>query len=142
MGIGPDVRAVIVHENGDVTGNANRVLVTVCAQTLPLVEEGKLNDAPDIEFLFELFHHQLEARGFAAGQLSRPLIPALLLLMFAQAVEEYEILEPPMVVTAELFKTRALGRRSTGPELPRGSCEQRQFSGAHFVIVDGGSLIR
>ncbi len=49
IGMGPDIRAVVADKDGDIANDADAALGTVTPQRLPLLEEGKLQEALDVD---------------------------------------------------------------------------------------------
>src|SRR6266404_8820070 len=109
--MGPDVRAVIVHEDGNVADDANAALAAISVNRLPLLEECELQSALDGNLLRQLLPYLLQGFGTALCDGSRPFVPALQPKFLAQAGEENEIFQPPGVVATKRFETVMLTER-------------------------------
>src|SRR6266436_1786350 len=114
IGVGPDVGAVEVYKDRDVAHDSNRTLSAIGSERLPLFEEKELHDAADIEIVEHFRVRLLERRRIAMSQLAGPVVPAFQLETRAQTIEENEVIEPPLVLRAEILITGA-GIRCSGP---------------------------
>src|SRR6266403_1180749 len=112
--VGPDIGAVEIDKDRDVAHDSNRTLSAIGSERLPLFEEKELHDAADIEIVEHFRVRLLERRRIAMSQLAGPVVPALQLEPRAQTIEENEVIEPPLVLPAEGFRSRA-GIRCGGP---------------------------
>src|SRR5208283_4269615 len=119
IGMGPDTGVVETHEDRDVTHDPNRMLRAISSQRLPLFEEKKLHDAAGIE-IFLHFRTSLRHRHrIAMRQFARPVVPALQLETRPQAIEENKVIEPPLILPAEIFVTRTAVGRSRAHKIVR-----------------------
>ena len=113
IGMGPDIGAVEIYKDCDVAHDANRTLRAVGAERLPLFEEEKLHDAADIEIVEHFRVRLLDRRRIAMSQFAGPMVPAFQLETRTQTIEENEVIEPPLVLPAEILITGA-GVRCSG----------------------------
>src|SRR5712664_3652962 len=113
IGVGPDIGTVEIYKDRDVAHDANRTLRAVGAERLPLFEEKELHDAADIEIVEHFRVRRLERRRIAMSQFAGPMVPAFQLETRAQTIEENEVIEPPLVLPAEILITGA-GVRCSG----------------------------
>src|SRR5580658_1897074 len=100
----PDVGAVVINKDGEIAHDADRALRTIAPQRLPLLVEGKLQGAANLQFDGQLLARLLYCVRFAMRQSRRPFIPARQFLLGTQRVEQDEIVEPPRVPGTEMFK--------------------------------------
>src|SRR5882762_9895953 len=113
IGVGPDIGAVEIDKNRDVAHDANRTLRAIGSKRLPLFEEEKLHDAADVEIVEHFRVRLLDRRRIAMSQFPGPAVPAFQLETRAQTIEENEVIEPPLVLPAEILITGA-GVRCSG----------------------------
>src|SRR5436309_3535198 len=109
--MGPNVGAVIVHEDGDVADDANLPLRAISVQRLPLLEECKLKRALHGDLLFQLLPYLIQRFGATLRDGTRPFIPTLKLESFAQAAEKNKIFQPPGVVATKALEAVAFAQR-------------------------------
>src|SRR5260370_15056363 len=119
IGVGPDIGAVKIYKDRNVAHDTNRTLRAIGSKRLPLFEEEKLHDAADIEIVEHFLVRLLDPPRIAMSQLAGPVVPALQLEARAQTIEENEVIEPPLVLPAEGFISRAAVRRSGAHEVAR-----------------------
>ena len=62
---------------------------------MPLFPERELNDTPDSQLFHMFLACPVQCGRLAARQIARPFIPAVFLIEITQAVEEYEVFQPP-----------------------------------------------
>src|ERR1700692_3188140 len=137
IGVGPDVSAVEIHKDRDVAHNANRMLSAIGSKRLPLFEEEKLSGAADIEIVEHFRVSLLDRRRIAMSQFAGPVVPAFQLETRAQAIEENEVIEPPLVLAAEGLITRAGIRRSGVHEVARSLEQQWQLPAKNRRVIYG-----
>src|SRR5437899_5688852 len=113
IGMGPDIGAVEIDKNRDVAHDANRTLRAIGSKRLPLFEEKELHDAADVEIIEHFRVRLLDRRRIAMSQFAGPMVPAFQLETRAQTIEENEVIEPPLVLPAEILITGA-GVRCSG----------------------------
>src|SRR5258708_6393880 len=111
--MGPDRGAAEITKDRDVAHDANRTWRTVGAERLPLFEEKELHDAADVEIIEHFRVRLLDRRRIAMSQFAGPMVPAFQLETGAQTIEENEVIEPPLVLPAEILITGA-GVRCSG----------------------------
>src|SRR3984957_18800793 len=136
----PDIGAVVVHEDGNIAGNADRALRTVTAQSLPLLVERELQRAADFELAGKLLADFFESGRLAGRPLARPAIPAFQFVPLTERVEENEVIEPPGVLRTELIEAFARPPCGRGGEILRSLEQQRHFAGEDLVILDRARL--
>jgi hypothetical protein len=111
--MGPDIGTVEIHKDRDIAHNANRTLRAIGSKRLPLFEEKELHGTADIEIVLHFRVRLLDRHWIAMSQFARPAVPAFQFETRAQAIEENEVIEPPLILPAEAFVTRE--RRSAQP---------------------------
>jgi hypothetical protein len=120
IGMGPDIGAVEIHEDRDVAHDANRMLRAIGSKRLPLFVEKKLHGAAGVEIVEHFGVRLLDRHWIAMSQFAGPAVPAFQFETRAQAVEENEVIEPPLVLPAEVFVTRG----------PFGAAERKKLRAA------------
>src|SRR5271167_1183288 len=101
--MGPHVSAVIADENREVANDANTDFAAVGAQGAPLLGEGELQEALLLKLVMQLLAQLGHRFRMAANDLFRPAIPRLVTKTLAQGAKQHIILEPPMVLAAEVL---------------------------------------
>src|SRR6266481_225027 len=113
IGVGPDIGTVEIYKDRDVAHDANRMLRAIGSKRLPLFEEEKLHDAADVEIVEHFRVRRLDRHRIAMSEFAGPMVPAFQLETRAQTIEENEVVEPPLVLPAEILITGA-GVRCSG----------------------------
>ena len=114
----PDVGAVIADKDCDIADDAHAALGTVAAEGLPLLEEGKLQEALHVDLKTHLGAKLVERLRLATNQIVGPRAPGSVAEAFAQDGEDCVIIEPPLVLGTESVKAGAgTGWRGTQKSL-------------------------
>src|ERR1700681_1564669 len=119
IGVGPDIGAVEIYKDRDVAHDADRMLRTIGSERLPLFEEEKLHDAADIEIVEHFRVRLLDRHRITMSEFAGPVVPPFQLETRAQTSEENEVIEPPLVLPAEVLISGAGIRCSGAHEVAR-----------------------
>ena len=71
-------------------------------------------------------------------EIARPLVPALEFLPGAQRVEQNEIVQPPGIFRAEIFKAAQRIACGRAQKVPRRFKQQRHFLRENLIVFDPG----
>src|ERR1700687_4447758 len=137
IGMSPDVGAVEIYENRDVARDANGMLRAIGSKRLPLFEEKELHGAAYIEIVEHFRVSPLDCHRVAMTQFAGPAVPAFQLEARAQAIEENEVIEPPLILPAEALVTGAGVRCSGAHEIVRRFKQQGQLLVENRRVIDG-----
>src|SRR6266849_443177 len=127
IGMSPDIGAIEIYEDRDVAHDPNRMLRAIGSQRLPLLEEKELHGASHIEFVEHLRVLLVQRHRIAVSQFTGPAIPAFQLETRAQPIEENKVIQPPLILPAEVLIAEAGIRGSGAQEVARRFKQQRQF---------------
>src|SRR6266550_1435106 len=105
--MGPDIGAVVVHEDRDVAHDAHRAKSAMVPQCAPLLSEGELQSAAPDQFLAHLAANTIERGRLAESEVARPFVPVRQLMLRPQSIEEDEVVEPIFVLGAEALEAGA-----------------------------------
>src|SRR5581483_3047148 len=108
VGIGPNVRTIVIYKNSDITGDLDRLAVAIAADRMPLLEKCELDYPLEIQLFSQVTAGLLKSRFLAPGQFARPFIPTFGFVVVTQSIKKHKILEPPVIVFAEPLKSRAV----------------------------------
>src|SRR5271166_3835077 len=97
----PHVGAVVADEDGDVADDANSLLGAVRAQSTPLLEKRKLQEALFLQLVVQFLLQLLHRFGATVHDVLRPPIPRLIPESLAQRAEQNVVFQPPEVLAAE-----------------------------------------
>src|SRR5271157_4959769 len=137
VGMSPDIGAVEIYEDRNVAHDANRMLRAISTKRLPLFEEKELHGAADIEIVEHFRLSLLDRHRIAMTQFAGPAVPAFQLEARAQAIEENEVIEPPLILPAEALVTRARVRCSGAHEIVRRFKQQGQLLVENRRVIHG-----
>src|SRR5208337_2884543 len=135
--MGPDIGAVEIHKDGDVAHDANGMLRAVGTKRLPLLEEKELHGAADLEIVEHFRVRLLDCHWIAMRQFTRPAVPAFQVETGAQSIEQHKVIEPPLVLPAEVLIARACTRWSRAHKVVRRFKYQGQFVAEDRQVIDG-----
>src|SRR5581483_3388490 len=102
VGMRPHVGAVIVHEDGGITDDANSAGGAILPDGAPLLEEEKLDDAGSVDLDGELRTGMVQGRRLTPRQFARPLVPAFCVVVLAESIEQDKTFQPPGIFADEL----------------------------------------
>src|SRR5271166_5369085 len=117
--MGPDIGTVEIYEDRHVADDSNRMLLAMRSKRLPLFKKKELHDAAEGEIRAHLLLHFFHRQRIAMRQFTGPAVPAFELETRAQSIEENEVVEPPLVLTAKGVETSAGIRRSGANKVAR-----------------------
>src|SRR5713101_218356 len=137
IGMSPDIGAIEIYEDRDVAHDPNRMLRAIGSQRLPLLEEKELHGASHIEFVEHLRVLLVQRHRIAVSQFTGPAIPAFQLETRAQAIEENKVIEPPLILPAEVLVAGAGVRGSGAHEVACRFKQQRQLPVENRWVVHG-----
>src|SRR6202158_2007913 len=137
IGVGPDIGAVKIYKDRDVAHNANRTLRAVGAERLPLFEEEKPHDAADIEIVEHFRVRLLDRHRITMSEFAGPVVPPFQLETRAQTIEENEVIEPPLVLPAEVLISGAGIRCSGAHEVARRFEQKWQLLAEDRRVIHG-----
>src|SRR5258706_441777 len=93
-----------------VADDADAILAAMLMQPFPLIKEGELQRAFDLQLVGVFLANGVDRSRFAESDGARPLVPALAIESFAQHIEEDKILQPPGVLLTKALEAAVLGR--------------------------------
>src|SRR4051812_40144146 len=135
MRMRPDVSAVIADEDGDVADDLDAALRGNRPDGTPLLGKKELDDAMELQLFREFVMRFLESFRLPRGELARPSVPRGAVEALAQAGEEDEILQPPIILGAEALKTVARCAMRATQKFFGCQVQQRHLGGTHIVVI-------
>lgn len=97
MLVGPDIRAVVGDEDGEIADDTDATVVGVFFQGIPLTAELILNEGLEANFSIEFLGGIEEGGRIATCERSRPEVPGGTIERFLEGHEEGVVPEPPSV---------------------------------------------
>src|SRR5438874_9071082 len=131
----PNISAVKIHKDGNVSDHLDLPLTTVRMKRAPLLEKGELNRALNLKGFVVLLTDLLQRAGFAAGQLARPALPTLPIVSLTKQVEEGKVVEPPRILFAEAIVARARFAVRLAHKISRRFLQERNLADIDVVVI-------
>ena len=120
VAVGPNIGAVVGHEDRDVADNLDAALVRVGAHRRPLMEEQELAELLCLHRVAQPPAGIRECAGFAPRQRRRPRRPRPALVFGLERHEQGVVIEPMGVCLAELLELTRQLRAAALEARPRG----------------------
>ena len=141
--MGPDVGAVVRHEDGEIADQTDAELAAFLAQRLPLDVEKELLEALLLDFRAQRAAGAIERRPIAQAQAWLPLGPRLSAAGALDRHVESEIVEPGSVARGECLKGSTIAptlveSRECGPQVSLAKGAHRRVVDA--VLREGGHI--
>ena len=140
LGVRPDVRAVVVDEDGDVAEDTDVFASAVLAQAAPLLAEEVLNGLLDGELAAVAGQQRANSVVLALLVLDWPVDPADVSVHAAQHVEHCVVGEPGEIVLAEILEASQPLRRGMVEEVGRCLFNEWELEARGFFKV-GGTVV-
>src|SRR5437870_9431053 len=94
IGMGPDIRRIMCHEDRNVADNTDAAAVAVRFQIEPLFEEEKLIELLRFDLVMKLLASASQSRGCAPNQRSFPFEPCGAMMRGLQRAEQRIVIKP------------------------------------------------
>src|SRR5205807_9055306 len=115
------------------------------SQRVPLLPEGELNDAANIQLVTEFVARLGQSCGFALSQFPRPLVPAILAIEVAEHIKQDEVFQPPAILFAKAIKPLPISAGCAFQEIEEITSrfdKQRHLRGAYFFVINQADMVR